>query len=105
VIGRREDRVGEGVAVRVGRDERDRKRRVLVRRRALRGGNWRAVVVDDRAVALPVDDVAPVRVRQVDFEELVGLVQAVAGDVDGQRPARDARGKAQHPGCRGEVQA
>ena len=89
VRGRRDERVRERVAVSVRRAERERQRRVLVGRRALGRGHRRAVVVRDRALALPVLDVAAGRIGQVDDEELVELVVAVSGDVDGERPARD----------------
>ena len=49
----------------------DRQRGVLVRRHALRVGRRRAVVVRDRAQALPVDYVAARRVREVDGEHLL----------------------------------
>ena len=105
VRGRRDDRVREQVAVRVGRHERDRKCRVLIRGLALRGRHRRAVVVRDRALALPVDDVPAGRVREVDEEDLVDLVESVDSDIHGERLAHDSRGEVQNPRCRPEVDA
>ena len=101
-VGRQaDDRVRERVAVRVGRDEFHGKRCVLGRGLALRVGRRRGVVVRDRALALPVDDVPAGRIREVDDENLIELVESVAGHVDRERPAHDSRREVQSPrrGC------